>query len=251
MHITEKCNGLEMRNMADNLFIKNDIWNDIISDYQKARFCLWCPEHSNEWHREENEGYYFLWKAYHFATNAENKRPLWYARILYMMACEQRYKQSPYILLHQYLKPCITAYRKAETSSEQPTEKEVNDARYMYDQYSYEFSCRSSSEEAYQRAYSLIEGYNDDIDFQFHDSKVIEFSHTATTAKLILEYNDITATLIFNDVDEIEIKNVEPDIAWIFDFYCYPAFPTNSRIVFDIGYYKIQCGHIRIEYDSL
>lgn len=71
------------KTMPNDFVETADLWDTIISDYKEARHCLWCPKNANNWHREENRGYYYLWKAYHFAEEASKKRPLWYARILY------------------------------------------------------------------------------------------------------------------------------------------------------------------------
>lgn len=227
-----------------------DSWETIISDYKEARHCLWCPKHTNNWRREENRGYYYLWKAYHFAEAAQEKRPLWYARILYMMACEQQYKQHRYSILNRYLKPCVAAYEEAKLGTEQPTKQEVESATYLYKQYSYEQSRRSYSEENEAKAYALIEGLSDVPDFQFHDSQVIAFSHDKETARLTLNYEGITITLLFEDVAEVSVYAVDPYVAYISDFYCYPVFHADACILFDIESYKIRCGKIRVESSS-
>lgn len=231
--------------MAGDFTKATDMWDTIISDYKEVRLCLWCPKHANNWHREENRGYYYLWKAYHFAEAAEEKRPLWYARILYMMACEQQYKQHHYDILFRYLKPCVAAYEEAKLGNELPTKQEVESATYLYKQYVYERSCHS--DENAEKAYALIEGLADIPDFQFHDSRVVAFFHDKETARLTLDYEGITVTLLFEDVAEVSVYAVDPYVAYISDFYCYPVFQADACILFDIEAYKIRCGKIKVE----
>ena len=173
------------------------------------------------------------------------KRSLWYARILYMMACEQRYKQWDYEILNFYLKPCIEAYEQATASSEQPNEKEVDAARCMYEQYSYDLSNMASTAECIEQAYSLIEGLSEFSDFAFHDSKVVSFTHNETDAQMVLQYDNIELTLIFDEISEIKVNAVDPFVTYIMDCYCYPAFHLQDRLIFDIGFYQIRCKSIR------
>ena len=223
-----------------------DVWDVIIADYKEARHCLWCPKHCNNWHRQENRGFYYLWKAYHFAEAAKEKRPLWYARILYMMACEQRYKQHNYDILHRYLTPCIAAYKEASISEEQPSKEEVESATYLYKQYLYEQSRRSYSTENAEKAYALIDGLEDFPDFQFHDSHVVAFSHDNETARMTLDYEGITVTLLFEGVSEVSVYSVDPYTVYISDFYCYPVFQADECLLFDIEAYKIRCNKIKV-----
>ena len=233
--------------MANDTTETVDIWETIIADYKEARFCLWCPKHCNNWRRQENRGFYYLWKAYHFAEEAQEKRPVWYARILYMMACEQKYKQHRYDILNRYLKPCVAAYEEAKQSEEVPSKLEVERASYLFKEYSYEQSRRSHTEENDTKARALIKGLSDIPDFQFHDSQVIAFSHDKEEARLTLEYEGITLTLLFEGVDEVCVYGVDPYVAYIYDGYCYPVFRANASIMFDIEAYKIRCSEISVE----
>ena len=223
----------------------NDIWDSIIADYKEAQHCLWCPKHAKQWSRDGQRGFYYLWKAYHLAKSAQEKRPLWYARILYMMACEQRYKQWDNEILTYYLEPCVAAYQEAQASTEQPTQQEVEAAQYMYEQYSYERANTNNAVECVEKAYALIDGLSNCPDFAFHDSKVIAFSHSEADASMTLQYEDIVLTLAFEDITEVCVNAVDPDITYILDFYCYPAFRANDCLIFDIGFYKIRCRKIR------
>ena len=233
--------------MSNNLTEAIDIWDTIIADFKEARNCLWCPKHCNNWSRKENRGYYYLWKAYHFAEEAQEKHPLWYARILYMMACEQQYKQHRHDILYKYLTPCVAAYEEAKLGTEQPTKQEVESATYLYKQYSYEQSRRSYSEENDAKTRALIKGLSDIPEFQFHDSQVIAFSHDKETARLTLDYEGITVTLLFEDVAEVSVCAADPYVTYIYDCYCYPVFQADACILFDIEAYKIRCGKIRVD----
>ena len=54
-------------------------WEEILSDYNKAKDALWCPEGNGNWHREEI-GYYHMWNAYYKACKTEPKDYLLFAR---------------------------------------------------------------------------------------------------------------------------------------------------------------------------
>ena len=43
----------------------------IQGEYDKARVCLWGPEHG-DWMRNDIDGYYHLWNAYREAIEAED-----------------------------------------------------------------------------------------------------------------------------------------------------------------------------------
>lgn len=58
-----------------NLCEEQGLWETIIDDFKKARYYLRGPKHKNNWGRNEEDGYYYLLKAYHFATNAKEKLP--------------------------------------------------------------------------------------------------------------------------------------------------------------------------------
>lgn len=226
--------------------MSSEIWDEIIDEYKLARNCLWCPKHCGYWERKENEGYYHLWRAYHLATSCEIKQPLWYARILYMMASEQQYKQSDYVVLNTYLKPCMEAYAKAEEMNEKVSSKERETAEYLYKLYLHKQIHTCSTEENYAAAYSRIEGLPVYTEFQFHDSKVLGFAHDTSSARLTLQYEKTIITLLFEDVDEIKMFADEVDIMGISDFYCYPSYNSDTRIIFDIGFYRIGCRKIKV-----
>lgn len=222
------------------------VWTEIVEEYKTARHCLWCPKHSGNWSRDENKGYYHLWRAYHLASSAETMHPLWYARVLFMMASEQRYKQSDYIILNSYLRPCMAAYAEATQNGDMPSDDEYENAKYLYDYYSHQEANTGSSVETTERAYSYIEGLNLELNFSFHDSKVLGFSHDCDSAKLYLQYGETLITLLFEEVYEIKVSSVDPEATWILDFDCYPTFHNAQLLIFDIGFYKIQCRKISV-----
>jgi len=226
--------------------MSSEIWKEIIDEYQLARSFLWCPKHSRSWSRKENDGFYHLWRAYHLATSCEVRQSLWYARVLYMMASEQRYKQSDYVILNTYLKPCMEAYAEAEKMGEAVLAEEKENAEYLYRLYLHNEAHTCSTEENYTAAYARIEGLPAETDFQFHDSKVLDFAHDSSTARLTLQYGEVKITLLFEDVYEIKVFSVDPDVVWISEFNCYPTFHSDTQLIFDVGFYKIQCGKIKV-----
>ena len=78
----------------------NEIWRQILADFNKAKHALWCPKHCNGWTRDGETGHYYMWKAYHQARTTEPKDYLIYARILSMMASDK-----PDLVLLDYAMP--------------------------------------------------------------------------------------------------------------------------------------------------
>ena len=54
----------------------DETWSSILEDYEAAKFALWCPDHLGNWRRDDDKGYYHMWKAYYAAITAEEKEPL-------------------------------------------------------------------------------------------------------------------------------------------------------------------------------
>ena len=223
------------------------VWEEIIADFKKARGYLCCPKrlHGEIWHRDEENGYYYLWKAYHFATAQPEKNNLWYARILYLMATEHRYKKWEGEILKKYLQPCIEAYEKANREEAKPYELEVAWAKSLYDEFSYIVQ-NATSDEAVEKAYSVVGGLPKDLDFSYHDSRVVSFYHEESTAKLTLDYYGTQVTLRFEDVSEIEVNLVDLDITYIRGAYCYQHYRSRN-LIFDLECYRIHCERICIE----
>ncbi len=217
----------------------NETWSVILEDYETAKFALWCPKHCENWRRDEDKGYYHMWKAYYAALNAEEKEPLLFARILVMMGDEQNYKQSDYTRLHQYYLPAKEQYQLAIKIGLHPTEKELEKISFYTDSLIYQSECENKP---YDMQISYIEGYEVLSDFGFHDSKVIFFSHDENSACMKLKYGK-TLELRFEEVDDIQIRT-DPVCDWINDFHCYPTFYNKQKYVFDIGFYKIICSKI-------
>ena len=233
-----------------NIYEEQESWETIIDDFKKAQCCLCCPKHTNHWERNEKDGYYYLLKAYHSATNAKKKLPQWYARIMYLMATENLFKQNNYELLNLYLKPCVEAYKEAASSGVKVSELEVEYATEMYDEYRYIASCRENTDENYIKSCSYIEGFLIDDKFAFHDSEPISFTHDDTSAQLVLKYGDEIRTFVFEDLYDVEVS-LDPETTCISDFHCYPVRRDSSLFVFDVEFYKILCGRIKCFINSV
>lgn len=221
----------------------NDTWIQISEDYKTARFALWCPRHHNNWSRDETKGYYYMWKAYYAAINAEEKEPLVFARILVMMGDEMNYKQGDHTRLYKYYLPAKEQYELAVKAGLKPSDKELEKVNFYTNMLTYQFECEGRN---YDEQLSLIEGHEKLKDFGFHDSKVIFFSHDKTSAVMKLKYNnEKVLELHFKDIYDIEI-HTDPVCNWINEFYCYPMFSCKDRLCFDIGFYKIICTKILV-----
>jgi hypothetical protein len=221
----------------------NSEWEEIRSDYNKAKEALWCPRGQKNWHREEEIGRYYMWKAYHSACEAEPKDQLLYARILAMMADESRISTSDYKRYHKFIKPAAEAYALAEKAGQHPTDRERENIRLSAESLAYTLACRDAS---YEEQIRCIKGYEKLDDFGFHDSKPVGFEHTEKTARLKLKYDATTVTFLFEDIFDIHI-DTDPLVDWVTEFCCYRSFYDRKRIVFDVGYYKIVCSAVTVE----
>ena len=163
-----------------------------------------------------------------------------------MMASEQQHKQDDYVILNSYLRPCLAAYAESKQNGDNPTDMEYEKAKYLFDSFVHVASNTGSSEEITRRAYSCIEGFTPEMNFEFHDSKVISFSHDCSSAQLRLQYDGTYVTLLFEDICEIDICSPDPEHAWIYDFNCYPAFHNADILIFDTDFYKIKCKKIKL-----
>lgn len=220
-------------------------WKTIREHYELAKACLWCPEHADGWRRREDEGYYHLWNAYYMAVNSEVREDLLYARVLMMMDHETR-NITDYDRYHKYIQPAFEAYKRAGYSAGDETNAEVKQIKRAFEELRYVLEKTSGDKEQIEQAYSLIDGFDIFPDFDFHDSKPIYFEHTKDRAVLRLEYDGVTAELVFEGLIDIDV-NGDPLTNWIMDFYCYKAFHNDKVLVFDIGYYKILCESIHVK----
>jgi hypothetical protein len=219
-------------------------WLEIESDYEAAKECLWCPREAGEWHRVDAKGHFHLWKAYYAATQEDEKQDLIYARILIMMADEDRENCfNNYIRFHRYIAPAKDAYERAIQNNEAVCDKEYEKLIRTYNYLKYMLDMEDGSDESY----SMICGLNEIEElFCFHDAKTIRFEHIGDTAEIDIKYYDVTVRLIFKGIFDIQI-NTDPICDYINEFYCYKHFDIPERIVFDIGFYKIVCEQITAE----
>ena len=61
--------------------MEKELWNKIAEDYEMAKKYLWGQKDALNWRRDDEQGYYYLWCAYHAAIMSEEKDSLLYARI--------------------------------------------------------------------------------------------------------------------------------------------------------------------------
>lgn len=218
-------------------------WKEIILDYCKARKCLWGTKSGGIWCRNDDDGYYYLWKAYHEAKAAEEKDHLWYGRILYMMANEHRYKFSNWEILKKFAAPAVEQFHLCTPESGMPAEKEVACAEDLYTRLKYEDDNHEGS--LYPEQIKLIEGYEMLSGFEFHDSKPIRFEHDEKKARLWLDYCGTIAELQFGNVDEVDVT-IDPTCTWIYEFHLYRDGFRHDYLMFDIEYYRITCKTVKV-----
>lgn len=202
---------------------------------------MWCPKEAIKWKRDPERGYYHLWKAYYFAQQETEKQDLIYAKILIMMADEDRENRfNNYIRFHRYITPAKEAYEKAIQNNEEVCDKEYEELIRTYNYLKYMLDKKDGSDESY----SMICGLNEIEElFCFHDAKVIRFEHIGDNAELDIKYYDTTVRIKFSGIFDIRVET-DPICDYIGEFYCYRNFDIPERIVFDIGFYKIVCEQI-------
>lgn len=221
-------------------------WKEIIEHYEKAKEYLWGTRDNKEWHRDDENGYYHMWIAYHEAVNNQKKNHLWYARILFMMLTEQRKNFSDYKLLNDYANVLMGEYQLAIEAGDPPYERELDAARFEHDWLQHKVESKTDDTNDLETSVSLIEGCDQLKDFSFYDSEPTMFKHEKDRAFLKLKYKGTVVTFEFTDIYEIEI-DCDPVTCNINGFFCYPYFKDNlERIVFDIDQYRIICKHIRV-----
>lgn len=217
-------------------------WKAILEDYNKAKDALWCHSKAGYWHREEDTGLYHLWNAYYHAISCSEKEPLLYARILYMMASESRSYYSEYEKYHKFIRPALDSYNMAIKEGLKPTDKELEQIKLSEAIMAYNLKCR---EKPYEDHICFIEGYELLDGFEFHDSKPVWFEHTEDTARLKLKYDDLYVTFIFEDVTYVYAAG-DLMVNYIYDFYCYPIYQNDKRLLFDVDFYRIYCSKVKV-----
>ena len=112
--------------------MEKELWNRIAEDYEMAKKYLCVPPNTLNWRRDDEQGYYYLWCAYHAAIMSEEKDSLLYARILVMMSRENHHI-TEYRRFHTLIAPAMVAYEEAISSGCSVSEKELSDVRKTYD----------------------------------------------------------------------------------------------------------------------
>ena len=220
----------------------NEEWKAILEDYNEAKAALWGSKKANHWYRDEDAGLYHLWNAYYHAVSSDEKEPLLYARILYMMACESRGYYSEYEQYHKFIKPAMDSYNMAIKDGMKPTEKELEQIKSLEAIMAYNLECHKKP---FEEHICHIEGHELLEDFEFHDSKPVWFEHTEDTARLTLKYGDLYVTFLFEDVIDVYAAG-DPMVNYIMDFYCYPIYHNDKRLLFDVDFYRIYCSKVKV-----
>lgn len=226
-------------------------WDEIKALYEKARYCLWGQRHARDWFYDEENGMYYLWSAYHYATlaNGENTDHLTsYARILAMMAFQLKYKEDDYNWFHKYVEPSVREYGKAIAAGQKVGNKEYERIQFEKDVAEYEIRHEYDKETVWKEAYEIIENGQllKEKEFFFHDSKPVYFKQTSgKQAVLKLYYDNLLAVFRFDNVNGIRI-DTDTDSNWVEEGYCY-RMQGLKNLKFNAGDYTITCDHAALE----
>lgn len=225
-------------------------WDEIKELYEKAKYNLVCPKHVTEWTRDEKNGYFYLWNAYHYATKAYDNNPdhVTFAHILDLLSRESRYHVSDYERLHKYIIPAVTEYEKAMKDGQALYSITYQVRKQEMEELEFKFKHETGDDEIWDEVVSIIENGNllDEHDFYFHDSRPVYFEQKSDKEAILkLEYNREIATLHFLDLEYIEIIT-HPDNNWVGDYYCYRS-KGSKYINFNVGEYSIRCAKIILE----
>lgn len=224
-------------------------WDEIRVLYEKAKSCLWCPKNISSWHREEENGWYYMWSAYHYAmiSDVEGTDHRTLARTLFMLSHELDYKISDYERYRKFLLLAVQEYEKAVACGQNVEDAEFRRVKEERESLEYRIKHEDETEENLKDMLLLIENSNllDEKGFGFHDSKPCYFQHTDKKAILKLEYEGLLATFIFEGVYSIEI-NTDPLTNWVHECYCYRIKET-GHIKFSVGDYCIICTRVSLQ----
>lgn len=209
--------------------LNTEHWEQIISDYKVAWGCLVCPDNCDEWTRDENNGLFYLLKAYLAAADEPEKEHLWYARILKQMAYPGHFNLSDYERFYKYIEPSMAEYELVDNPEKY--EKEINAARQEYNHMKSQMDYKISDDKCYDRYLSLIDNAEllDEKGVWFHDGKVISFRHDDNTAVLKFEYDTQVVTIEFNDVLDIRIPAAFARPTMAVYFAAAPSFAIDRR----------------------
>ena len=227
-------------------------WNYIKDEYEKAKACLWCPKYCHEWSRNDDDGYYHLWNAYHEARNAEAKDHLVYGRILYMMLTEldNNFDVSTTSgKFHKFAAPMKREYDLAVNENRFIPEQEFNNITSRYRVLKSNSESRTDSEEEYLYGISLIENNELLGDFQFHDSQIIYFQIEGKRCVLKLDYYGYVVTFEFLGVMGYKVDMPDIPCDYIYEFWCkdFKDQCDGSRYIFyDLGFMNVCCRSVRI-----
>lgn len=218
----------------------NTKWQDIINDFNKAKYYLLYSKDSVGSFRDDENGKFYLWQAYHKACQEKQKDNLTFARILNMMYRE--IANFPYDQYHKYIKPSLEYYNAAIKEGNLPNDKEYEFTKAMAEKLSYILEAQSLP---YEEQIKFIKGYEQLGNFFMYDSELISFEHSKDHARLKLRFYNTCVTFLFEELFDIQI-NTDPVVFFVDEFYCYSNTFGNSY-TFDIGEYKIICSSISVE----
>ena len=158
-------------------------WDRIRSDYEKAEAALDATASRGLRRPKEDIGRYYLWKAYHSASTADEvKDHLLYARILTRMAYENDHRVQG-DMFTKYLIPALKEYDKAVAAGQQPDGEECERVQHSVDCFLHDQQSKAAPQEEHLR---MIDGHEKLGDFNFFFSKTVSFEHKGTTIRMAL-----------------------------------------------------------------
>ena len=247
----------------------SDKWNVIEENYNKALRYLVPPDESSVkiksdsrvtewwdvntrsyWQKDELHGLQYLLLAYNEAVKQEEKNHLLFARILMLMYRDYR-GVGEYEQLKLFLAPAIGEYELAvKEDGKLHIEKEIEFARGVHDYVKNGVDHRKNSQEVYNEALKLIDGWNDSLaeKLWFHDAYIEDFhivknGHDNASADMVLRQEDNKFLLHFDNVVDLK-SDVDLWQNYIFDMHCYRQ---GDYLCFDVELFTILCDKVSVK----
>ena len=217
-----------------------DKWDEIRADYERAKKALHVGESESQRVDDESHRYY-LWKAYHNASSADNVDDhLLYARIL--LSISRMYDwDTHYDKSRHYIILARDEFKKAIEAGQKPDEWELPLVRLFA-----ELAEEEMQKEArpYEEHIKMINGYEllDGVDLA--DGYVVSLEYSKRTTRIKLDCNNAVVCFRFDGAFQIRLK--DPLLDTNNKLFCYKTEKT-KYLNFITNSFELQCDKVTVE----